>query len=808
MNAAQGTTRGRWLARRLLGACLWALAALAEAQPLDPPRLEVLASYHRGNPWTDELLTRIEAAAERLGVASVDVDYLDARRLLEAQAFELQRLRLRGRRAVDRGDHLLLLDDAALRFYLAHTQALGDPARVVALGVNDPGLQRRALAVGIKLIDTTGVAAESLRFLQAVLGPPLPLLVLGDSTPVGQDLTTAFLRRLTREAPGELAGVLWDWTPDAVEEALSTLPPDTRVYLVEGQTTGEGDLDAERRDWLPRLEARGIRVFCHLPYQVELGCDGGAILDTRRLGTLAVETLYSPAFAPQPDRQTVGAGRRVLNAHWYAAVSPESATSIEWLDVQRAMGDAEQQQQRLLWAGAGLGGLVASGVVALAWSRRRGLRRERRLMVDRVTGLPSRQLLEVDFPPAQPGRDGWLFELASPRLRQVRARFGLPAAQAMLGEQLPQIRERLPRGWRLYADAGLNLLGWIPAGPGVDDDEARFDALLASLDEREPAEPGPTLPWHASLLRLAGHEADLARCCAALDEGLARLERQGWRQPVLRVAPVPREKATRFRRLADELEALIEAPEGQWRLVLQSQWAANGVTLVGAEALLRWRHPRLGEISPGEFLPVVDSLGLSERLDAWVSLTAIDWLGRHQDRLGGLPRLSINVGLTTLDDEGYVARLAGALERWRLPAERLEIEITEHADFGDLKRAEQALARLRRLGVRVALDDFGTGYTAFRLLQRLPFDVVKLDRTLLEAAGQHRRAVEAYVAMVRFCRELGLEVVAEGVETAEEAAWLAGLDVQVFQGFHLGRPMERQVFLERHGVAPTSGAGR
>lgn len=798
----------RW--RRWLLAALLALAGGASADPPAEalgPRLKVLASYHRGNPWTDELLRHIEAAAERLD-ASVDVDYLDARRLLEGQAFALERARLAGRRAVTPGERLLLLDDAALRFYLAHAEALGDPGRVMALGINDPELARRGLSRGVRLIDTAAVGGQSVAFLEAAFGAPLPLLVLGDNTPVGQDLTRTFLAQLTRRAPGRLAGVLWDWTPEEVVEALAGLPADTRVYLVEGQTTGAGDLDARRREWLPALAARGIPVFCHLPYQLKLGCAGGAQLDTRRLGSLAVESLLSPAFARLPARQTVGSGRRVLDARWSATVPPALAGEIEWRNVGSAMDEARRNRQRLLWASAGVGGVLAAGLAGLAWLRRREARRQRRLLVDRATGLPSRQLLEADLANPHRRRDGWVFVLTSPRLREMRTRFGLAAAQALLRDQVAEVRRALPDGWRLYAGSGFSLLGWVPASSGGEHVEARLDTVLARLDERLGAAGDDRLAWHASLLRLAGHEADIAQCGAALDEGIMRLERTGWRQPLLRVTPLPLEAATRFRRLAEEVQALIEAPETQWRLVVQPQLAADGVTPLGAEALIRWRHPALGEVSPVEFLPVVERLGLSARLDAWVIDQALAWLARHRDRLADLPRLSVNVSLPTLQRDRFVAELDAALSRWGVPGERLEIEVTEHADFGDLALADAALGRLRRLGVRVALDDFGTGYTAFRLLQRLPFDTVKLDRGLLAAAGHHERAVEAYAAMVSFCRQLGLEVIAEGVETEREAEWLIGLGVRVLQGYHYARPLELDAFLARYAGPSTPGRGR
>ncbi|RTR04960.1 EAL domain-containing protein [Halomonas nitroreducens] len=793
--------RGMWwlgLLVLLFGA--WPALAAAQAPPA---RMLVLASYHSGNPWTNELVERIDAAAERLALPALDVDYLDARRLGEAEAFRLELSRLEGRRAVSPADRLLLLDDAAVRFYLQHVDALGEPSRVVALGVNDDALRRRAVARGVKLILYPDLASESLRFLADAFGGPLPVLVLGDRTPVGVDLTTDFLASLSRAEAAHAVDVLWDWTPASVTRALADLPADTRVYLVEGQTTGAGDLDLRRRGWLPDLQANGIPVFCHLPYQVALGCSGGAILDTRRLGTLAVEALVSPAFARLPARQAVGAGRRVLDARWSGRVPARLASRVEWLAVGATLQRAELSSQRLLWASVGVGGVLAGSVLVLAWSRGRAQRARRQLMVDRLTGLPTRQVLESDFDNAQAARDGWMFELSSPMLRDYRVRLGLPAAQAMFLEQLALIREAMPPHWSLYAGSGFNLLGVIPDGQDVAKGEQHFDAMLARLDGLLRTDATHRLAWHASLLRLGGHRADVTQCCAALDDGLVRLERQGWRQPVMPVEPLAAQAATRFRRLADAIETLIAAPEAQWRLVLQPKVRPSDHALLGVEALIRWRHPQLGDIAPGEFLPVVESLGHSARLDRWVMETSLAWLEAHRDRLSTLPSLAINVNLATLESEGFLLALAAQLEARGLPPQCLELEVTEHADFSDLTRVEAVLDRLHDLGVRVALDDFGTGYTAFQLLQRLPFDVVKLDRTLLLAAGEHGRAFEAYEAMVRFCRQLGLDVVAEGVETSAQATWLAGQDIQALQGFGLARPLELDDYLARY-----AGGGR
>ncbi|MGM0785698.1 MAG: EAL domain-containing protein [Pseudomonadota bacterium] len=795
-----------WRFGLILVVALTVFAPTGEARQAGRDAIQVLASYHRGSPWSDELVDRITDAAEWVEwQGGVNVDYLDARRLDESAAFELHQRRLAGREAVQPASRLLLIDDAALRFYLTHTELLGNPERVVAIGINDPALHERATARGIKLILTQAVAEQSLDFLTELFGAPLPVLVLGDRTDSGEHLTREFLASLEAAPGAHLAQVLWDWKPTDVVSALPALPSGTRVYLVEGQTTGAADLRPEARQWLDDLSGQGVKAFCHLPYQVRLGCAGGAILDTRRLARLAVETLISPAFEGLPAVRDVSAVRRMLHASFYSQVPDGLREELEWLEVEGVMASADSQMSRLTWGGVALTAVLLVLLLAAGMSRRRARRAHHRLAVDLATGLPTRQVLEAEFDELRFEGDGWLFALMSPGLRDYRQHVGLPAAQALFREQLRLLHTHLPKECRLYANADLGVLGHLPATYG-EKGEVVVDRFMARLAQAPTGHAGHRIGWYASLLRLSGLEADFAQCRAALDDGLFRLERQGWRQPVIRVAPMEREEATRFRQLSEALETLIDQPDAQWRLVVQPKVSPLTGELRGAEVLLRWRHPELGDIAPLEFLPIVEILGMASRLDHWVMTRSLDWLAHHRERLPKLTHLAINVNLATLSEVAFQGQLVERLSALCLTPDMIELEITEHADFHDLDAIEGVMTPLRDQGVRLALDDFGTGHTAFRLLQRLPFMAVKMDRSLLLAAGERTQAQEAYAAMVHFAEQLGLSVVAEGVESDEQAEWLAGLGIGEVQGFRYARPMELDDFLAVYGVAdaPTS----
>jgi diguanylate cyclase (GGDEF)-like protein/PAS domain S-box-containing protein len=256
-----------------------------------------------------------------------------------------------------------------------------------------------------------------------------------------------------------------------------------------------------------------------------------------------------------------------------------------------------------------------------------------------------------------------------------------------------------------------------------------------------------------------------------------------------------------------ELEAQLRVAidDGQLRLLYQPIVSARTGAVTNVEALVRWVHPHRGLLPPAQFVPLAERSSLILELGRWTLAEACRQAGRWYRRHGSAtPGMSVNVSARQLHDPTFTDHVAATLATTGLPAHLLTIEITEttavHANAVELIRA------LHDLGVRVSLDDFGTGHSSLSLLQSCPADEVKLDRSFTRTAvAAGRRSVA--VAVIELTTALGLDVVAEGVETAAEADCLAALGYDRLQGFHFahpGHPDEIDVWIERTRTTPAA----
>ena len=232
-----------------------------------------------------------------------------------------------------------------------------------------------------------------------------------------------------------------------------------------------------------------------------------------------------------------------------------------------------------------------------------------------------------------------------------------------------------------------------------------------------------------------------------------------------------------------ELATAIERDQ----LFLEWQSSHNLATgkLVGYEALVRWRHPRLGVISPNNFVPLAESSGLSGRLDAWVLFRACDEASRGPANLN----YAVNLSAQWIANGNVVPLVRTALERSGLAPDRLVLEITESTAIGSVESAQHHMAQLRALGIRLALDDFGAGYSSLAYLQHYRFDMLKLDRSFVAGLGTDPRGDRLLEGVIHLSRLLNTSVVAEGIETARQAARLRDAGCEFGQGYFLARPV-------------------
>jgi diguanylate cyclase (GGDEF)-like protein len=209
----------------------------------------------------------------------------------------------------------------------------------------------------------------------------------------------------------------------------------------------------------------------------------------------------------------------------------------------------------------------------------------------------------------------------------------------------------------------------------------------------------------------------------------------------------------------------------------------SGDTVVGVEALARWRHPTIGDIPPTEFIPIAEHSGLIIELGEWMLRRAcIDG--------GKWPGLTVAVNVSPLQfrRSDFVEVVERILTETDFDATRLELELTESTLLGNLETAEMSMLRLKAIGVRFALDDFGTGYSSLLYLRRFPFDKLKIDSSFVRAIEKAPEAAAIVHAVVSLGRGLGMKVTAEGVETAEQHLFLRAAGVHSMQGYRFGKP--------------------
>lgn len=278
------------------------------------------------------------------------------------------------------------------------------------------------------------------------------------------------------------------------------------------------------------------------------------------------------------------------------------------------------------------------------------------------------------------------------------------------------------------------------------------------------------------------------------DLALNEAKRQG--RGCVRLFDESMDESVRFRRQIETgLSGAIA--NGELKLVFQPIVAREGLEITGFEALVRWCSPEYGMVAPGLFIPIAEESNLIHELGDWVIDQAVATLKTWPHQY-----VSVNFSPRQFRRHNFVGHVVERVTNAGVEPGRFQIEITETAIFDNLERAAETLFRLRQMGFRIALDDFGTGYSSLYNIRRFALDCLKIDRSFVDGMGRERESAAIVHSIIHLGRALGMEVVAEGVETEVQLQALRAAGCSHMQGYHLSRPIDAEdaLVLARRGT--------
>ena len=244
--------------------------------------------------------------------------------------------------------------------------------------------------------------------------------------------------------------------------------------------------------------------------------------------------------------------------------------------------------------------------------------------------------------------------------------------------------------------------------------------------------------------------------------------------------------------LSTDLRTALERE--QFELYYQPKVDVASRTIVGAEALVRWNHPQRGVVSPGAFIDAAESLGLISRLGDWTLEEACRQLREWRDAGIEPVRVSVNVSALQLQHDKVFEKVESLLDKYELAGEDLELEITENVLVADMEATVVILEQVRTLGVKVSIDDYGTGYSSLSYMKQLPVDALKIDRCFIVDICTDRADQAIVNSTIVLANSLGMSVIAEGVEEADQVALLQSYGCNQIQGFYFSKPMREEPF--------------
>lgn len=418
-------------------------------------------------------------------------------------------------------------------------------------------------------------------------------------------------------------------------------------------------------------------------------------------------------------------------------------------------------------------------------------------MADALTGLPNR-LSFIDHLERRMERGrlrgDWKFAvlaLAVDRFERVNETLGSAGGDRLLMETALRLQAVLPESSLAAHLSGAEFLVCLE-GIRSEADAVRF-ATEAAAAFREP------FVWRGNRVapQVAVGIAQACAACAHPEDVVGRAESalthaRGQDPPgIVCYSDGMREQALRKLALEADLERAIR--EGELTMFYQPEVDLRTSCIIGFEALVRWRHARLGLLPPSEFIPLAEETGLILPLGDWGLREAcrqmVKWREAGNPRLQHV-RISVNLSARQFEQADLVERVRKVLKETRLNPASLRLEVTESSLIADAPAAVETMRALGRLGVGLHMDDFGVGYSSLQYLRSFPFDTLKIDRSFIREIARDRESQQIVRSILELASSFGLDVVAEGIEDAEQLEELKSMGCPCGQGYYFARPMD------------------
>jgi diguanylate cyclase (GGDEF)-like protein len=417
---------------------------------------------------------------------------------------------------------------------------------------------------------------------------------------------------------------------------------------------------------------------------------------------------------------------------------------------------------------------------------------------DALTELPNRVLLSdrIRMVIANARRSGQGFAVAAIGLdgfKKVNDGLGHGVGDSVLRMAAVRLRRTLRDSDTLARVGGDEFVAVLPGSANEAQIKLVTGRLMAAL--QSPFEIDGHTIYLAGSIGVATypeHAEDEVRLVTLADTAMSRAKETGKARAV---TYSPRDQGPPEHDISLEAAMFSAVREGEFQLYYQPIVDARNRTIEGFETLMRWKHPTLGMVPPSRFIPIAETNGLINLLGAWALKAACMQIRQFEEVAGRALYISVNISPRQFRSDKFLTVLDDALALSGTPGRNLVLEITEGTLMVDPVHAESVLGKMAERGARIAIDDFGTGYSSLAYLKRFPISVLKVDRAFVKDLPAAAKDAAICSAVLDIAKHLNLSVVAEGVETEEQLAWLDNRGCHYVQGYLTGKPMPAHVAL-------------